>query len=40
MNEERILMLTRLIDRLVLGAFGRLFDIAVFVLRRLRRSGA
>ena len=35
-----ILMLTRFIDRLVLGAFGRLFDIAVFVLRRVRRSGA
>jgi hypothetical protein len=38
--EVRNLMLTRLIDRLVLSAFGRLFDIAVFVLRRVRRSGA
>jgi hypothetical protein len=33
-------MMTRLTDRLVLGAFARLFDIAVFVLRRVRRSGA
>ena len=33
-------MLTRLIDRLVLGAFARLFDIAVMVLRSVRRSGA
>ena len=40
MNEGRDCMLTRLIDRLVLGAFGRLFDLAVFILRRMRRSGA
>jgi hypothetical protein len=40
MYEGRDLMLTRLIDRLVLSAFGRLFDIAVFLLRRMRRSGA
>jgi hypothetical protein len=40
LSMKGILMLTRLIDRMVLSAFGRLFDLAVFVLRRVRRSGA
>jgi hypothetical protein len=33
-------MLTRIIDRAVLTSFALLFDIAVFVLRRVRRTGA
>jgi hypothetical protein len=31
-------MLTRLIDHVVLTTFALLFDLAVFVLRRVRRT--